>query len=113
MKKQKPIEYIPVFITDSFGKKKIGYYEKKNNIFVKEVKENWVWRKGGDAIGFDYQIFEEFLLPNNCNILIRLKERDPIMILKTTAQQVKEKGFFLEYTKYRKQIFLRIKDFNN
>lgn len=40
MKKQKPIEYIPVFITDSFGKKKIGYYEKKNNIFVKEVKEN-------------------------------------------------------------------------
>jgi len=52
-------------------------------------------------------------LPKNANIVIIRKERDPVMILKTTAQVIKDKGFFLEYTKYRKQIFLRVADFNN
>jgi len=52
-------------------------------------------------------------LPKNANIVIIRKERDPVMILKTTAQAIKDKGFFLEYTKYRKQIFLRVADFNN
>lgn len=112
MKKPKPLKYEPIFIKDAYGEKKIGDYCKKENTFIKKVKENWVWKKGGDAIGFDYEIFQNFLLPQNCKIVIVLKEREPVMILKTTANIIKEKGFFLEYTNYRKQIFLRIADFN-
>ena len=112
MKKPKQPMYEPITIKDTFGEKKIGDYCKKENTFVKNVKENWVWRKGGDAIGFDYEVFSKLLLPKNANIVIIRKERDPVMILKTTAEEVRQKGFFLEYSKYRKQIFLRVTDFN-
>jgi len=57
-------------------------------------------------------VFSKLLLPKNANIVIIRKERDPVMILKTTAEEVRQKGFFLEYSKYRKQIFLRVTDFN-
>jgi len=113
MKKPTPLKYERITIKDDFGEKHIGDYCKKENTFFKQIKENWVWKKGGEAIGFDYEVFQKLLLPKNANIVIIRKERDPVMILKTTAQAIKDKGFFLEYTKYRKQIFLRVADFNN
>lgn len=40
MKKPKPLKYEPIFIKDAYGEKKIGDYCKKENTFIKKVKEN-------------------------------------------------------------------------
>jgi hypothetical protein len=74
------------------------------------VKDKWIFRKA-NAIGIDWEIFSTLLYPDNYTIIIDLVDRNPIERLVVSAKQFQEKGFFLDYLPYRKQIFLSCDNF--